>query len=149
MPNDFETRALQKLLGLNQEMVQPMVPDFVNALHMMPGVSGPDDQLMALSGMVPPDIYSSLASLLSPPEIADGGVTPPQIQNTGLVRSEQSLPRAGAVPQRPRTGGPRPGGSMSAAVDQRARERQAAANKAAKERVHKENLARQAKKGKK
>jgi hypothetical protein len=103
MPNDFESRALQKLLGLNQEMVAPMIPDFLNAMNMMPGISGADDQLQALAGMVPPDIYSSLASLLAPPEVANAGVTPPQIQDTGLVR-RQAIPRAAEQTQRPQTG---------------------------------------------
>lgn len=144
MPNDFESHALQKLLGLNQEMVAPMVPDFLNAMNMMPGISGADDQLQALAGMVPPDIYGSLAALLAPPPIEAAGTTLPKSANTGVVNVQQALPRQ--TQQRPQQ---RQGGSMSAAVDQRARERQAAANKAAKERVHKENLARQAKKGKK
>ena len=104
MPNDFESRALQKLLGLNQEMVQPMIPDFMNAMNMMPGVSGPDDQLQAMMGMLPPDIYGSLASLLAPPEIAGAGTTPPQSQNAGMVRTQQQIPRQAAPPGQPVTG---------------------------------------------
>jgi hypothetical protein len=102
MPNDFETHALQKLLGLNQELVQPMVPDFLNAMQMMPGVSGPDEQLQAMTGLAP-DIYAGLAALLSPPEVAGGGVTPPQSHNTGVVKTQQQIARpvSQATPQRP------------------------------------------------
>jgi hypothetical protein len=105
MPNDFETHALQKLLGLGVEDVQPMVPDFLNAMQMMPGVSGPDEQLQAMMGMVPDDVYASLASLLSPPTIAAGGVSNPQVQNTGLVRTQQSMQRPRQPVRQPVSGG--------------------------------------------
>lgn len=92
MPNDFESRALQRLLGLNQETVESIGPPFLNTVGFLPGVSGPDEQLQSLIGLTP-DIFAGLAALFAPPEIEADGTTLPQIQNTGLVRPRQPLPQ--------------------------------------------------------
>lgn len=137
MPNDFETHALQKLLGLNQEMVQPMIPGFLNTMNMLPGVSGPDEQLAAMTGLAP-DIYASLTALLLPPEIEGGGVTPPQVQNTGLVRPQQ-MPR-------PAAGMPRMQGSSRPNMDDERARMQRRSQRAQAMREQQERLAK--KKGK-